>query len=460
VRAALSGARSTAGGNAARTAEPANHQQMNKALYIVVLVASVTAAFVVGSQTGHLRASPPEAGRRVHHYACPMHPASTSDRPGTAPCCGMAYAPVYEEPARAIGTGGTAEPGTVHVPAGVRQAGGVQVNEVRAAEGRHAIRLFGRVAADEARVFALNAGIDGTIRELSPATTGSRVRKGQLLGTYTAPELLLAVQQFIVAFDGLERRSRGELAGAPLDEEEAAAGIVTASRTGLVIDSRLSNLQQRIDRLRLLGMSERQIDEIRRTKDIPAAIKILAPADGIVLSRNATAGRTFARGEEWFRIADLRSVWVYADVFGDDAAAVRPGMKARVAVQGGGGTLPARVSDVPVQYDPAARTRTIRLDVENAGDLLRPGMPVDVELEAAFEATVAIPAEAVVEQGLRRIVFVEREPGTYEPREVETGWRRGGQVQIARGLAAGERIVTAGTFLLDADARMRAASGR
>jgi membrane fusion protein, copper/silver efflux system len=429
---------------------------MKKTIYLVVLVTSVTAAFLIGSLTSRVRASPAETGRKIHHYACPMHPSNTSPHPGTAPCCGMAYAPVYEEQSSVTAPVGDAWARAVRVPTHVRQAIGVQVQEVDAAAGEHTIRLFGRVAADEQRTYALNAGIDGTIRNLSSATTGSRVRKGQLLGTYTAPELLLAVQQYIVALDGLERRNKGELAGASDTDGEGRSSIVTASPGGVVINSSLSNLQQRIDRLRLFGMSEQQMEEIRRVKGVPATIKIYAPADGIILARNATAGRTFSRGEEWFRIADLRKVWVLADVFGDDAERVRPGMKARVRMDDEGRTFAARVSDVPPQYDAVTRTRTVRLEVDNEGDVLRPDMPVDVELTASFDATIAVPSESVLDHGVSRTVFVEREPGTYEPREVQTGWRRGGQVEIVRGLAPGDRIVRSGTFLLDADSRIRA----
>lgn len=433
---------------------------MKNATYLVVLVVVVTMAFAIGSWTSPVAGS--AAGeRRVHHYACPMHPTVTSSRPGTAPCCGMAFEPVYEVALNAAANGAEGRSSGAVQPSGpARQAIGVQTIAVEAAAGSHTLRLFGRVAADERHLYALNAGIEGTIRDVSSVTTGSRVRRNQLLATYTAPELLMGVQAYILAVDGLDRRKKGELAdGVPPPLAELPA-IVSSTPTGIVINSLRSNFQQRIDRLRLLGMSDLQIEEIARTREVPPFIKILAPSDGIVLARNVSPGRTFGRGEEWFRIANLRRVWVAADVLGDDASQIRPGMEARVTLQRERLTFSARVSDVPPQYDPATGTRTVRLEVENTGDVLRPEMPVDVEVSTPFAPAIVVPREAVIDSGLKTTVFVERAPAWYEPREVKTGWRRDGRIEIVRGLTAGERVVQAGTFLLDSDSRIRLATGR
>jgi membrane fusion protein, copper/silver efflux system len=294
---------------------------------------------------------------------------------------------------------------------------------------------------------------------VSDVTTGSRVRRNQLLATYSAPDFLLAIQSYILALDGIERRNRA----AALEEPALAdkpAPIISSTASGLVINSGSSNFQQRVDRLHLLGMSDVQIAEVRRMRDVPPSIKVLSPVDGLVLARNASAGRKFARGEEWFRVADLGRVWVVADVFGDDATRILPGMKARVTLPGERRTFTARVSDVPPQYDPETGTRTVRLEAENLGEVLRPGMSVDVELVTSFAPAIVVPSEAVIDSGLKRTVFVERSPGSYEPREVETGWRRDGRIEIVRGLASGDRVVRSGTFLLDSDSRIRLATGR
>ena len=437
---------------------------MKSATYLIVLVAAATMSFAIGTSRHPAAPSATTSAtgqRRIHHYVCPMHPTVTSSHPGITPCCGMAFEPVYE--------GGRTSPaavsddapdGAVHVSPMQGQAIGIQTSAVQIGEGSHTIRLFGRVAADERRLFALNAGIEGTIREVSAVTTGSRVRKNQLLATYTAPELLMGVQAYILAVDGLDRRQKGELADGARPSAPDVPPIVTTTAGGVVINSLRSNFQQRIDRLRLLGMSDLQIDEIARTRDVPPSIKIVAPSDGIVLARNVSPGRTFARGEEWFRIADLRRVWVVAEVLGDEAARIRAGMEARVTLPRERLAFTARVAEVPPHYNVGTGTRTVRLEVENAEDVLRPEMAVDVDIKAPYAPAIVLPSEAVMDSGLKTTVFVERTSGVFEPREVRTGWRRDGRVEIVQGLAPGDRVVKSGTFLLDSESRIQLAAGR
>ena len=141
-----------------------------------------------------------------------------------------------------------------------------------------------------------------------------------------------------------------------------------------------------------------------------------------------------------------------------DAALARPGSKARITVPGQATALTAVVSQVPPQFDPASRTLKLRLELLNPGVTLRPEMFVDVALAVERPAAMTVPADAVVDSGLRRTVFVERGEGTFEPRAVETGWRSGDRVEVVRGLEPGERIVVSGTFLVDSESQLKAAA--
>jgi RND family efflux transporter MFP subunit len=161
------------------------------------------------------------------------------------------------------------------------------------------------------------------------------------------------------------------------------------------------------------------------------------------------------RGEELYRIADLRRVWVVADVFLHEARHVRAGMKATVSVPEQGTALPATVAQILPQFDAAARTLKVRLEVANPDFTLRPDMFVDVGLSVSVPPAVAIPADAIIDSGLRKTVFVQSGEGVFEARSVETGWRFGDEVEIVAGLSPGERIVTSGTFFLDSESRMR-----
>jgi len=230
---------------------------------------------------------------------------------------------------------------------------------------------------------------------------------------------------------------------------------ITMSTTQLAY-TRLAQ-EQSIDRLITLGMSPLQIEKIRKTHDIPANVEITAPADAFIVARNVTAGEKIQKGSELFRLADLRQVWVIADVPPADAERVKPGMAAELSM--GGRMLPmgARVSgDVLPQFDALTQSSKIRLVVDNPGFALRPDMFVDVTLLVPYGSAVTVPRDAVVASGLDSTVFVERSAGVFEPRRVRTGRRYDDRVEILDGLTAGERIVVSGTFLLDSESRMHA----
>lgn len=382
-------------------------------------------------------------------YACPMHPHFTSDRPGACPACGMRLVAADaggSNRAASDAAEGTVPsaivPGTVHVGAEMQRRVGVTVAEVRSVTAKHSVRLVGRVVPEETRTYAVTAGTNGFVRDVSSVTTGSRVRQGEYLASVSVPTALLSMQSYLVALGAIDRLSQeGVEGGAQARTSEASA-----------------NFQQRLETLQDLGMSEVQIAEIRRTRELPKIISVLSPADGIVLARTISVGQRFERGMDWYRIADLRHVWIQAEIIGTDADYVRPGLHVKVSVPGGRTFLDARVSGVPPQFDPATRTFRVRLEAPNPGYVLRPDMVVDVEVPVVRPPAIVVPADAILDSGMRKTVFVERGEGVFEPREVQTRWRFGDQVGIAAGLTLGERIAISGTFLIDSESRMRLAA--
>jgi Cu(I)/Ag(I) efflux system membrane fusion protein len=411
------------------------------AIFSVLLLAGLAAVMAGGSWSSRrdtVGASNLGA-RKVLYYVDPMHPAYKSDKPGTAPDCGMRLEPVYEGSAQAASLARAPGDETVRVSADTRELVGVRVETVQKTSSTERLRLYGRVAPEETRVYRVNVGIDGYVREISGVTTGSRVAKDEWLATFSAPEARTAIQSYLVALDAAENGTRrpADTPGPP------DAGLEHAA-----------------ERLLALGMSRMQIEEIKRTRVVPSTIKIAAPASGFVLARNLTAGEKISSGQELFQIADLRRVWILADVPGADAQHVRPGMTADVSVPGRGSTIRATVSRaVLLQFDPQSQSAKVRLEADNAGAFLRPDMFVDVQLSVALPLAIAVPVDAVLDTGLKKRVFVERADGAFEPRDVETGWRFGDRVEIVKGLTAGDRVVVSGTFLLDSESRMRHTAG-
>jgi hypothetical protein len=378
-------------------------------------------------------------GRTVLYYVDPMHPSYKSDKPGVAPDCGMTLEPVYEGSPQAMAQSRAAGDGAVRIDARRRELVGVRVETVKKASATERLRLYGRVAPEETRVYRVNVGIEGYVSEISDVTTGSQVAKDQWLATFSAPEARTAIQSYLVAADA------------------AANGTLRPADTPSPPDS---GLEYAAERLLAIGMSRTQIEEIRRTRIVPPTIRIVAPAAGFVIARNLTAGEKIASGQELFQIADLRRVWILADVPGAEAQQVRAGMTAEVSAPGRGATMRATVSRAVVpQFDPLNQAAKVRLEADNPGFPLRPDMFVDVYLPIALPPAIAVPVDAVLDAGLKKRVFVERADGAFEPREVQTGWRFGERVEIVKGLSDGDRVVVAGTFLLDSESRMRQSAG-
>jgi Cu(I)/Ag(I) efflux system membrane fusion protein len=334
---------------------------------------------------------------------------------------------------------GVPSAGAVGVSPGRQQLIGVRVSAVEETAAAQSLRILGRVAADETRVYTINAGIEGFVRDVAPVTTGSQVRKHQVLATFSAPDAIASIQAYIVALNAMDHL-----------KQSGAEGAAQAQ-----LGSTSSNFQQRLEKLLDLGMSSEQIGEIARTRKFPTSIRVVAPADGFVAARSITPGLRFERGAEWYRIVDLKRVWILADVFGSDARFLVPGARAEVILPDRGASFTARVTEILPQFDPVTRTLKVRLEVDNPDYVLRPDMFVDVKLPIARPRSISVPLDAIVDSGLRKTVFVESAAGLFEPRDVQTGWRSGDRVEIVEGLARGERIVTAGTFLLDSESRMQ-----
>ncbi len=416
---------------------------MKKTAYAAVLLLLVAGAFLAGSRRSRERTITPAAvgARKILYYVDPMHPTYRSDKPGAAPDCGMPLEPVYADggPAQADSAGQASAtlPGSAPIDPAKRQLIGIQVKEVEKVSGSRTLRLFGRVVPDEVRVYRVNSGADGSVRDVSAVTTGSHVEKDQWLASCFMPDARVPLQAYLTALDVVDRAAQ------------------VGTDNPLQLRSSNSALEFNIERLRNVGMSAFQIEEIKKTREIPVEIKIVAPAAGFVLARNVSPGLKFEKGAEWFRIADLSRVWILADVFENEAQYLRPGVRAQVSLPEQGKTLTARVAEVLPQFDAASRTLKVRLEADNPGTVLRPEMFVDVELPITFPPAIAVPVESVLDSGLKKTVFVERREGVFEPRQVETGWRFSDRVEIVKGLAPGERIAVSGTFFLDSESRMR-----
>ena len=398
-------------------------------------------AFGAGASWRH-RAAAAASEASVLYYACPMHPQYHRQAPGDCSSCGMGLEPVRASATPAAGPAGApgrGRPGTVRVSAERQQAVGVRLGVADRVAGRRTFRTTGRVAPDENATYPIVAGASGWIRSAGQATTGSLVKRNERLASFYSPEFAAVLQSY---YSGLETFDRA-----------ANRQLVDFNKSRLV-----EGVQRFADTLRNMGVSETQLQEMRSSREFVQDIYLTSPVHGFVLQRNVSAGLRFDRGFEFYRIADLRKVWILADVFQHQRSFVRPGVTAQVTGAQRTSPFTAVVSDTEPVFDEATLTLTVRLEAANPDFTLKPGMFVDVELPIELQPALAVPADAIVDSGLRKTVFVDLGEGFFEPRQVETGWRIDDQVEITRGLMAGERIALSGTFLIDSESRMNTAA--
>jgi Cu(I)/Ag(I) efflux system membrane fusion protein len=201
-------------------------------------------------------------------------------------------------------------------------------------------------------------------------------------------------------------------------------------------------------------MSELQIQELAKKRELTREVRIASPTSGVVLSRNLTLEQRLSRGEELYRIANLDRVWILADL-PQDFPAPAPGSQLRVRV-GNAKTLNATVASAIPLLDSASRTLKLRLAVDNPGLILRPDMFVAVEATADAPPGLSVSRDAVIDSGNEKVAYVEVSDGIFEPRTIEVGSGFANRVMVKSGLTEGDRVVVGGNFVLDSESRMRA----
>jgi Cu(I)/Ag(I) efflux system membrane fusion protein len=367
-------------------------------------------------------AAEPAGERKILYYRNPMGLPDISPVP-KKDWMGMDYIPVYADEAND-------PPGTVRISLDKVQRAGVRTEPVIRRDLTRTVRAVGRIEADESRLAVVTAKFGGFVEELFVPVTGAEVRAGEpLLRVWIeSPEILQKQADYLLAL-------RGTTGG--------AAEVARVERN-----------------LRLFGLPEQVIEGLRRTREPVRSVVLTAPQNGTVIQKPALVGMRFAPGDMLFKTADLSTVWVMAQVAERDLAPIQAGQAARIALPAyPDGDCDGRVAFIYPELDPTTRTALVRIEHPNPDRGLKLGLYADVAIETrADDATVvAIPESAVIDSGTRRVAFVAKGEGVFEPRDLVTGRRGDGFVEVQKGIAEGERIVVAGNFLIDAESNLRAA---
>lgn len=370
------------------------------------------------------------SGRRVTAWIDPMYSQGPphnykSNHPGRAPDCGMKLVPVYADEGTTTAASSTVSGyANVSVPAQRQQLIGVKLATAELRDLSRTIRTTGRVAVDERRTAQVRTKFEGFIDTLYVNFTGQPVRRGDPLASIYSPDLLATQNELILA-----ERNHSDLGRTLADAARA--------------------------RLRLWDMSVGDIDRVARSGKPMRDVMLRSPASGVVITKNAVAGARVMPADTLYEIADLSHVWVLADVYEAELAAIRIGTSAQVVA--GGQTLAGRVTFIGPVVAAATRTANVRIELDNHAALLKPDMYAEVILQQSQGASVAVPDSAVMNTGTRSVVFVARGNGTFEPRQVATGAKADGFYAIRSGIRPGERVVVDANFLVDSESRLKSA---
>lgn len=381
--------------------------------------------------TGDKVATPASGERKIKYWAAPMDPTYIRDEPGKSPM-GMDLIPVYEDEV-AQGTTVTIDPVTI-------QNMGVRTATVTRRDIARTISTVGLVGYDETRQYSVNSKIMGWVERLYINETGQKVKKGEPLLEIYSPELVSAQEEYLLALAGYERTSGSS---------------VTA-----LADSSKRLLDASKRRLQLWDISSRAIERLEKTRQVQKNMTLYAPYSGIITMKMVNEGELVKSGMELFKIADLSTIWVYADIYENELPWVEVGQEAKIRLPfAGGKTLSAKISYIYPYVEPKTRTVKARLELANPGFELKPDMYVNVRIKGSeVRDVLTVPVEAVINSGEKKIVFAALGDGRFEPRQIKVGMQdEEGSMQIVQGVLEGERVVTSAQFLFDSESRLREA---
>jgi Cu(I)/Ag(I) efflux system membrane fusion protein len=356
--------------------------------------------------------SPYDGNKKIKFYRNPMGLPDTSPVP-KKDSMGMDYIAVYEDDEA------SADPSIVKVSVDKVQRAGVRTEEVTHQQLSIPIHAPGSVQLDERKQWSITLRAEGFVEKVYAGATGQHVKAGEALFRFYSPQILQAAVEYRIA----------------------------AGNAGA------------LKKLRNLGVPDSFIKSIPAKGEIPTSLDWPSPVDGVLMSKSAIVGGRVMPGDELYRLADVTTVWVIADVAEGDIGRVKIGSNARITFK----TFPGEVFEGKIAFilpELKAETRTaqVRVELPNPEHRFLHRMYANVEIETGSQQPVlAIPSSAIINSGKTEVVLVQLAEGKFKPIKILTGRRSASQVEVIEGLKAGDKIVTRANFLLDAESNLQAA---
>ena len=300
------------------------------------------------------------------------------------------------------------------------------------------LRATGTVAYDETRQSDINTRVDGWIRDLYADYTGRPIRRGEPLFTLYSPDIIATENEYLLALRGQSHAGH--------ETDDTARGysdrLVAAAR----------------ERLLRFDLTPEDIDQLQQSGHATDAVTFRSPASGVIVEKAAVRGMRVMAGQTLYRVADLSSVWVEAEVYENEIAGLRTGLPASVTLQAyPGRSFSGRVSYIYPTVSEQTRTARVRIALSNPSGVLKPNMLATVSLQLPQSHALVLPADALVDTGTDHIVFVAEGEGRFAPRHVRIGRRSGADVEVISGLEDGDQVAASATFFLDSESQLRGA---
>jgi RND family efflux transporter MFP subunit len=363
-------------------------------------------------------------------YTCGMHPQVIQDHPGNCPICGMKLTPILNRGKGETNAAGNSS--AITIDAVTMQNMNLRTTEITRGPLRKTVRTVGTIDYNETALTDVTTKFKGWIEKLNADATGQLVHRGEPLFEVYSPELYSAQVEYLLALN----QSSSDDPGAAMLRETAA------------------------NKLKFYDISDAQIAELEKTRQPRKTLQFLAPMDGFVTEKMAVQGQMVDAGMKLYRLADLGIVWIYAQIYEQDLPYIQLGQEAIVKIN----SLPdrefrGRVTFIYPTLDEKTRTARVRLEFENPGYFLKPGMFVSAQIASELAVSaLLVPDSAVLRSGQKNTVFIALENGKFDARTVVLGpGGEDGMYQVVNGLSEGERVVSSGQFMLDSESQLNEA---
>ena len=368
------------------------------------------------------------------YYTCPMHPFVRSDRPGVCPVCGMALVKRTGQGSVPAATAVSSDDVTL-TPA-QRILANVQTTPAKRQSLVKEIEAVGVVSIAEPLQATIAARFGGRVEKVYANYTGVLVRKGEPLFELYSPDVITASQDYLLA-------SNSVLIGDSTTSPQAVPSqdqLLAASKT------RLSNH---------FGMTESQISQLERSKQVSSSLRFDSPIQGTVLMKNVQEGQYVDEGMVLYQLADLSKVWIYLDVYEQNMSFVKVGQNVALTTDAyPGETFHGRVTFIDPTMDGGTRTIRVRTEFSNSDYKLKPNMYVAARIDVPTQDVLVIPTSAILQTGTKSVVWVEVRPNTFESRTVIIGTTSDSQSEILDGLMEGDIVAVSGGFLIDSESQL------